>query len=768
MHRGFWRWVMAVVVVGITACSGGSQKDAPTGESGFKGQYGVYYLVSLSRPSGGTIRSTDGQLDCGTLGGAANACGPARFDWNVTASLTATPDTGKVFQSWAGDCLGSNPNGCFLSTVNNGADKYVAAFFNTAAQLGHGNILSPTDHGPLFLDFLAGKPNTPQCNTCHGPGYGGVSIAPSCNACHLSAGWANWQQNCSFCHGVRDATTKAGYDVSIHPEWAAPPDDVAGRLSGTNGAATGAHAAHVKTPVVRAPLPCAECHIVPSVVLHAPNPSPPPFGPLASANGAAPTWNGTTLTCASTYCHGNFTYGNVAGNTATPSWTGGSLGCTGCHGMPPTGHMNVSGAPSPSSCRTCHPDTVLVDGTIDVAGGKHIDGKASVSGGACDACHGFPPQDAAHRAHFGLTAAEGTSGYGDLSILETRFPTASPATAPDRYAFGCGNCHPSDFALHMNGTTNVDLSRPGTASLKERNDAGASYDLATGTCSGVYCHSGGQASPSFRTSPAWTSVTGIGCNGCHDNPPRYASGGAGTPTANSHLGLADDGWEYGHFLGLPGPHHGSRHGGGASSDPTRDATPMTCESCHFDTTDPAGRGPSGFYWLNTDGDYALPGGDPARVTSGEQAALQCTHCHTPGSPTAPTRSGGVLPLRHVNGSRDVVFDPRSADPLLQWVAPPNDPQRPSWMTWSSQNSWWDRTMVSWRGSTVQFDLGASGYDAPTKTCTNVACHLAQGNTKYAGSTPRTVFEPLPWGLPWYYVGIDPATGRNSCTKCHRT
>ena len=90
---------------------------------------------------------------------------------------------------------------------------------------------SPSVHAPAYLDFLGNVPGAKNCTGCHGQNYGGAPGYPSCNACHASAGWANWQQSCSFCHGLVDATTKGGYDFALHPEWAAPPADVGGRIT---------------------------------------------------------------------------------------------------------------------------------------------------------------------------------------------------------------------------------------------------------------------------------------------------------------------------------------------------------------------------------------------------------------------------------------------------------------------------------------------------------------------------------------------------------
>ncbi len=723
--------VASLLAVIIAAC--GSSDRPATATGGRPGTYGVSFDVTVSRPANGTITSQDGRIRCGTGGAACSG----RYGWSEQAVLTATPDPGYTFGTWGGDCQYTGP--CTLDTSKEGADKYVVAVFGPNGVVVHGNFTSPAIHGRAYFERLAQLPGSLDCTNarCHGPTYDGAGLALSCNACHGRAGWANWQQSCSFCHGAKTDQVKAGYDFAVHPEWAAPPDDVSMRLTGTSDGAAGAHHKHVDPAVpnaVRAPIACSECHVVPETAIHTLNLSLDlPFGPLSRSQGAEPTWDAATLTCSANYCHGNFAYGSVRGASASLGWTGALNGCQTCHAMPPTGHT-FGGSADPRSCSGCHPDTVLPDGTIDLAKRRHINGQKDAAGGACDACHWFPNSatrtaTGAHLAHYGLTSEQGATGYGDLDTLQKRYPTATPTTAPTVYAFGCGNCHPIDMAQHSMGSGSTvakvwlyEAAAP-SDSLKARNSTAAAYDPVARTCSGVYCHSSGQATPGYRTTPAWTSTGTLTCASCHDDPPRYPSGGAGAPDANTHLVMGDDGWELGHFLGLPGPWHGSKHG--AAWGPGDDAAPLTCQSCHYDTTDPSATGPSGFYWLDTTGDYQLPGGDPARPL------MACTDCH--GTVAAPVGAGRVLPLRHVNGRRDVVFDPRTTLPAIAWLpTAPNTPTRPYWATaWNAANL---PAGAVRNGTTVSFDLTAAAYDPVSKTCSNVGCHLAEAAVRW-GTTP---------------------------------
>jgi predicted CxxxxCH...CXXCH cytochrome family protein len=734
----------------FAACSGQKAPAEPSGSSGEqKGQYGLFYIVSVSRPVGGTVRSLDGKINCGTAGGL---CAPAMYLWLEEAKLEAIPDTGMYFQAWAGDCSNLAPT-CTLGTATGGADKWAAVVFNPPNQLGHGKIASPSVHAPMFFAFLSNDAGAARCTNCHGQGYQGLANAPSCNACHAAAGWANWQQSCSFCHGLKNPTTKAGYDFALHPEWAAPPDDVNGRLTGLNGNAVGAHQAHVAASSIRGAIACSECHVVPATAIHPLNHSTElPFGPLSKTGGANPTWDALSLTCGANYCHGNFKYGNVQGKAPSLDWMGSLTGCTTCHDMPPLGHMDVGSAPT--VCSGCHSGTVNGDGTINVAGGLHINGLADVSGGgACDSCHGFPPASGAHLTHFGLTSAQGTSGYGDLSTLETRFPTATPTSAPAKYAFGCGNCHPINSNQHSMGsgstTAKVRLYEAAApaGSLKALNAPTATFDATSKTCSGVYCHSSGQAQwsgtiqivpvvfptpttaqvpvpvavsyPTYAPTPSWYSAGPMGCNGCHDNPPRYPTAGAGAPGANGHLGVDSYAWVVGHFRGIGAVGHADRHGAPPTLGPpvtSNTETAITCQTCHYDTTTPAAPGASRFYWLNTTGYYDFPITDPA-----QGGAVGCTTCHS-STGTSPQGADRVLPLRHVNGKRDVVFDTRTTiDPAISYLpAAPNKPTRPFFRASDPTAYWLD---LVFNGSTASFYLDGtrSTYNQGTKTCT-VACH----------------------------------------------
>ena len=247
--------------------------------------------------------------------------------------------------------------------------------------------------------------------------------------------------------------------------------------------------------------------------------------------------------------------------------------------------------------------------------------------------------DGAHLAHYGDLQKPPVATYGDLRVVTDYAPGGS-----SKYIFGCGHCHPTDEARHGDGVLDVDLSPAGApaSSLKAKNAPTASY--AGGACSGVYCHSSGQQTPTYVASPPWSGTfAGPRCAGCHTNPPAYPSGGAGTATANSHLVLADDGYELGHFGGMPGPWHTSYHG----------APELRRSRARRATTSRSIQATSAL--------AASTISTPRAVRPGRDLNYCCDKCHT-GVAGAPAVKAASATATHVNGVREVDFDPRTAIP----------------------------------------------------------------------------------------------------------
>jgi len=248
----------------------------------------------------------------------------------------------------------------------------------SAHQSGWADESSPDFHGKAIV---AAGWDMQSCQTCHGPTYSGGLVNVSCRKCHTGGAGP---ENCTTCHG----------GVNI-----APPKDLNGSTS-TTSRGVGAHQRHLIGGGASSGyiLACSECHRVPSAVYvpgHVDTPGPAEvlissgLG-VTSSNGVSPqpSYDPQTLSCANTYCHGNwrvrkstspyqlwYSDSVMVGANYTPVWTKGSAdaACGECHGLPPTGHL-----PYPlTQCGICHIGIISGTGTIlDKA--KHINGKINV------------------------------------------------------------------------------------------------------------------------------------------------------------------------------------------------------------------------------------------------------------------------------------------------------------------------------------------------------------------------------------------------------
>lgn len=199
-------------------------------------------------------------------------------------------------------------------------------------------------------------------------------------------------------------------------------------------------------------------------------------GVRLSAFGFDGTFDATTKTCA-VYCHGDAFDDTAASNTA-PTWgPGEEEPCGTCHGLPPSSHAQ-------DDCARCH----------DVPDAKHVDGAVDVFE-ACDACH--VATSGRHRRH-----------------LEPRLRLTSSMT--------CGDCHLVPETVTAPG--HIDSAAPAEVfaseilgeSLAAARGATPSWDAATNTCSGVYCH--GDATLSWSAdAPDY-----VACGSCHALPPESA------------------------------------------------------------------------------------------------------------------------------------------------------------------------------------------------------------------------------------------------------
>ncbi len=157
---------------------------------------------------------------------------------------------------------------------------------------------------------------------------------------------------CSGCHGDADSP--------------APPRGLGGETS-PQVLAVGVHRAHLTSNDLRGPIPCGECHLVPTTI--------GAVGHLDSEQPAevlaAIGWDRPSASCTG-YCHGD----------AAPVWNhagDGEASCGTCHGLPPAGGVHTADMPI-SACTTCHPSVDAIGAIIFTSPttSEHLDGNVDL------------------------------------------------------------------------------------------------------------------------------------------------------------------------------------------------------------------------------------------------------------------------------------------------------------------------------------------------------------------------------------------------------
>ncbi|MBA4373804.1 MAG: hypothetical protein C0402_13205 [Thermodesulfovibrio sp.] len=262
---------------------------------------------------------------------------------------------------------------------------------------------------------------------------------------------------------------------------------------------------------------------------------------------------------------------------------------------------------------------------------------------ACNGCHGNSPVDRA-------------GGVRDATTGQ--FPGSHNQHGGTAYIgfISCTDCHVDnttnmrhrnakvEFTTNFGGATGGTYSKANASAWFSQSNAA----FTPGTCSNVYCHSGGTGGTlntgenravAPNTSPAWSSVMSS-CNTCHgvgqaDGAPSYTNW---TTKANSHI--------------VSSAHNA-----------------QTCNTCHFATTttgtsitsfsnhanrlyDVAPWGSASFtYTYNVRGGtcatISCHGGTSAVWGSSGSTSFDCVGCHSSSvaAPWASTRSGGTVTTR---------------------------------------------------------------------------------------------------------------------------
>ena len=226
--------------------------------------------------------------------------------------------------------------------------------------------------------------NMNTCIQCHASDYSGGIAEASCLNCHTNTGGP---EACNTCHGDFNDITRI-----------APPRDI-NKNNVTDSAGVGAHVKHLYDNQLGSMILCSTCHQVPQEVYYMGHvdsylPAEVIFGNLANHNIATnPVYNFESASCSDVYCHGNweflrdsssnpwiYTDSIMVGNAYAPKWNkvdGTEAVCGSCHLLPPTGHQNAGNDPNATTCASCHPGVVDVNGNI-IDQTKHINGMKNV------------------------------------------------------------------------------------------------------------------------------------------------------------------------------------------------------------------------------------------------------------------------------------------------------------------------------------------------------------------------------------------------------
>jgi predicted CxxxxCH...CXXCH cytochrome family protein len=464
----------------------------------------------------------------------------------------------------------------------------------------HGATLLPGGENtePEWTSVGTGEAN---CGACHGiPPDPPHPIASDCSPCHPTIGDSATiavperhvdgtvdfdfvEEICSSCHGS-----------GTEP---APPVDTSGN-DDTSVRGVGAHRSHLGPSEWRAEIGCEECHIVPETLFSpghydTPLPAELMFGPLASADGAEPGFDGES--CTSTYCHGSTL--SAGGTSTEPSWMrvdGTEAACGTCHGLPPAPpHPNVS------TCSTCH-ETMDAEGGF-VAPERHVDGLVDASSMACTSCHGTDPDPA---------PPVDTERHGETTYRGVGAHQSHLAASDWRATIACEECHHVPVTVEDPGHLDTELPAELTFGAIAGAD-GAAPIFDGERCSSTYCHGATLLAGGTSTEPSWMRVDGTeaACGTCHGLPP------AAPHPPNARCGSCHSNIDMERHFTAP-----ERH-----VDGVVDLAGMTCTSCHGSGDQPA---PPVDTVGNDDTSARGVGAHRSHLrTSDWRAAISCDVCH---------------------------------------------------------------------------------------------------------------------------------------------
>jgi predicted CxxxxCH...CXXCH cytochrome family protein len=607
--------VVDVKDLSCTSCHGdpGRTVNAPAPPRGTRGDTATTSLAVGAHQQhlqGGRLRAGLACSDCHPV-----PTSTSHTDGKVDLSFAGLARAGGAAPSWDRGSATCSGVYCHGATLNAGG----AVTSPVWTRVDGSQITCGSCHGappPVSTGHPAVAADLTVCSGCHTETVKADGTIDLASGKHMNGTLDVAGMGCTSCHGNQTTGSPA------------PPRATHGETA-TTFLGVGAHQSHVQNTAVRAAMGCDECHVLPASTAHSNGRVDLSFGATATAGGARPAWDRATATCSGVYCHGA-TLG-AGGASTSPVWTrvdGTQAACTSCHGLPPpvsSGHPPVSGgAPA---CSRCHPATVKADGTIDLAGGRHVNGTIDVIALSCTSCHGDPSRTANAPAPPG-----GTNGEAETTARAVGAHQRHLSGGALRQAMACGECHAVPTSPgHANGIVEVTFG-----ALAGAGGAAARWDGAT--CA-TYCHGATLAGGSL-TAPSWTRVDGTqaACGTCHGLPPPASAGhppvaGGVTACAGCHPGTVD---ASGAIV----------TNGGLHVNGQVDVANLSCTSCHGDpgrATNAAAppRGTRG----ETAASARAVGAHAQHLTASPlRAALACSECHVVPASTS-----------HTNGAVEVAF-----------------------------------------------------------------------------------------------------------------
>jgi predicted CxxxxCH...CXXCH cytochrome family protein len=456
---------------------------------------------------------------------------------------------------------------------------------------------------------LVPHPQNTGCSGCHA-GYATTGITTG-KSTHIN-GLADARPTitCVACHGELSASAAIGgsntTDARIAPGYSDTAVDTKGNtnLTGPLPTGVGVHQAHVNPASgaglnIRDPIACTVCHPAKAAgdKTHANGTVNFTWSSPATAMSTTPTWASPSCT---NYCHSNAgpltsTGTNSALTKATMSWTTTTNNtCTSCHNnvarTSDTGTQlsqrhakhGVNGTTYNFDCSRCHAatgtKTSITNKANHVNGAKNVAfgtiGTADQSAGvwtstsstpnytcASTYCHSngstatapFGAPNTALAWTNGTSSATCDSCHGGNASATTKMAAGSHAAHMNKTGytgnFACGTCHANTVALANDRAISTVAPASYASHVNAVKDVTAgSWASGTKTCASNYCHSSGQATPTYY-SVTWGSTTlADDCKGCHGRyvvgsggefvtkfgEPNYTNGGQGAATANSH------------------------------------------------------------------------------------------------------------------------------------------------------------------------------------------------------------------------------------------